>query len=151
VQSFLAELFAVSRDDAHGRSNKTSIPQQPPQQPPQQRPTNYSPRLPYLQTESRRNQWLFVEYEYMPYSEKLLSWTIPKLSSFGPNFQARLIPKLLYDLVWHSWTKDRLLSVPPLPLQDFFSDDFDYVQPRMSVPLPPNPALDALRQRALAL
>ena len=101
--------------------------------------------------EIRRNQWLFVEYEYMPYSEKLLNWIIPKLSSFGPKFQARLIPKLLYDLVWHSWTKDPLLSVPPIPLQDFFSEDFDYVGPEMSAPLPPNPAHLADRQRAMTV
>lgn len=135
VKSFIAELFGISRDDARGRSNKWYI-------------SRYrSPILITPLTPARRSDYLFSCYEYQPYSKPELTWIISNISTFGPRFQSRLIPKLLYDMVCHSWVTDPCLSLPPIPLEDFFSDDFLNVGPDISSQLPPNPAYAAEQQR----
>lgn len=139
VQSFLFELFGISRDDARGRSNRWYI-------------SRYrSPILLTPHISTRRSDHLFLLYDYLPYTKPELTWIISNISTFGPRFQSRLIPKLLYDLVCHSWASDPCLSLPPMPLEDFYSDDFLYAGPDMSHPLPSNPKYQALRQKQLAI
>lgn len=139
VKSFIAELFGVSRDDARGRSNKWIL-------------SRYrSPQLITPHTPTRRSDYLFFSYEYQPYSKPELTWIISNISTFGPRFQARLIPKLLYDMVCHSWVADPCLSMPPIPLEDFFSDDFLYIGSNISHSLPSNPEYEKIRLKQLMI
>ena len=139
VKSFMSELFGISRDDARGRSIGWNI-------------SRYrSPRLLTPHTPTRRRDFLFYTYEYQPYSQRELTWLISSLSEYGPKFQARLIPKMLYDMVCHSWATDPCLSMPPIPLEDFFSDDFLYVGSDMSHELTTNPEYEKIRLRQLMI
>jgi hypothetical protein len=130
VQSFISELFGISRDDARGRSNKWIISR------------HRSPRLLIPKNPTRRDQYLFERFEYLPEPERHIPLIISRLSTFSPRFRSRLLPKLLYDMVWHAWTKDPCLSMPPFPLEDFYSDDFLGLGSRdLSFLLPFNPNL----------
>jgi hypothetical protein len=138
VQSFIFELFGVFRDVAQARS-RWSL-------------SRYrSPRLLTPHTATKRSDKLFLLYDYVPYTKSELTWFISNISAFGPRFQARLIPKLLYDMVCHSWIADPCMSLPPFPLADFYTDDFMYAGPDISHSLPPNPTYQALRRKQLAI
>lgn len=139
VQAFISELFGTFRDAALRRSTGWSI-------------SRYrSPKLLTPHTPTRRRDLLFSRYEYMPFSEREYGWIISNLSEFGPRFQSRLIPKLLYDMVCHSWALDPCLSMPPEPLVDFYSDDFLYATPAMSADLPFNPDYEELHLRQMRI
>gem|GEM_PF-6694793 len=137
VKQFISELFGFSRDDdARGRSKKNKL-----------------PRLRSSETgramfEEQRSGFLFYQYNYSPFFEREINEIVSGLSRFGPKFQARLLPKLLYDMVWHAWTKDPCSTLPPMPLKDFYSADFFGLADRdISHLLPPNPECEAERQR----
>jgi len=132
MKAFLEMFFRNSRDDgARPRSNEISLPSH------RSRPSLYT-RIPY--TENRRAHFLFDRFEYLPDPPHIISIIRSKLSSYSPEFQARLIPKLLYDDYSNLWAKNPALPMPPSPLEDFYSTDFDgLASPDLSSILPSNP------------
>lgn len=129
VKAFIHSLFSNSRDDgAHGRSKKESM------------PLHRSPRSRIPYTERKRDVYFFFKFEYLPETAHGLSIITAKLSSYCREFQARLIPKLIYDSYVDLWKRNTALLEPPSPLDDFYSDDFLCLAARdLSAFLPRNP------------
>lgn len=139
VKEFLKMFFSNSRDDdTRPRSNEISSPRI------RSRSSLYT-RIPY--TENRRAHFLFDRFEYLPDPPHIIAIIRSKLSSYSPWFQARLVPKLLYDDYSNLWAKNPTLPIPPPPLDDFFSSDFDCLgSPDLSAILSYNPIF---QQRSL--
>lgn len=87
VESFIRETFSIFRDDAApGRSKK------------EKKPLHRS-RIP--SAEKWRHWYLFDMFEYSPSPLHIISRVLSEWTSYSSSFQARLIPKLLYDGMCH--------------------------------------------------
>jgi len=110
VKSFLKSTFSIFRDDdAPDRSKKENN-------------TSHRSRVPLV--EKWRHWYLFDRFEYSPTPLHIISRVLSKWTSYSSGFQTRLVPKLLYDGMCHLWARNTALSMPPAPLDDFYSDDF---------------------------
>ena len=113
TKTFLKSTFSIFRDAAPDRSKKEKkvVPD-----------TKHRSRIPLV--EKWRRKYLFEMFEYLPTEMHIISRVLSKWTSYSSGFQARLIPKLLYDGMCHLWARNTTLSMPPAPLDDFYSDDF---------------------------
>ncbi len=141
MKAFWKMFSPNSRDDGtRPRSNETSIPLHRSRVP-------INPRPPY--TERRRAHFLFTRFEYLPEPPHIISIISSKLSSYSPELQARLIPKLLYDDYSNLWAKNPAMPMPPPPLEDFYSDDFLCLASRDLSAFLPNRQLCSKSKRGL--
>lgn len=110
TEAFLRGIFSIFRDDPPGRRSN------------EENKARRRSRLPV--TERLRLYHYFKRYEYDPSPMHIISLVLAQWSDYDAQFQARLIPKLLYDGVCNLWARNTALSMPPPPLEDFYSDDF---------------------------
>jgi len=129
TEAFLRGVFSIFRDDvdAGGCSTKKYK-------------ARRRSRLPV--SERLRLHHFFKRYEYDPCPMHIISRVLVDWSLYSPEFQARLLPKLLYDGVCNLWVRNPSMTMPPPPLTDFYSDDFLGLGSRdLSFLLPVNPNL----------